>query len=261
MSSFQKPERKDRSDETHGGVIVYVKDTISYVRRFDLELKSLECIWIQLKLSNKSVLFGVFYRPPSAHNIYNSQIEDSITLAPDTGIKNIIVTGDLNYNALKLPSSRKVQDICQQFNLSQIINEPTHFTETSASLIDLLFTTDQTSVIASGVSDPFLNQDIRYHCPVYAIFKYTKPRQPIIERRIWKYENGDYTRLKLNVSQTNLNLLADENVDAYANTFKVGMSTSTRVLEYSIGRPSTRVPFRYSSTRTFSFFFIAFSSY
>ena len=60
MSSFQKPERKDRSDETHGGVIVYVKDTISYVRRFDLELKSLECIWIQLKLSNKSVLLGVF---------------------------------------------------------------------------------------------------------------------------------------------------------------------------------------------------------
>ena len=34
---FHHPERKDRIADSHGGVIVYIKDSIHYVRRRDLE--------------------------------------------------------------------------------------------------------------------------------------------------------------------------------------------------------------------------------
>ena len=59
--SFYPPERKDRISDRYGGVMVYVKDSISYVRRNDLEITGVECIWIQIKLCNKrNILFGVF---------------------------------------------------------------------------------------------------------------------------------------------------------------------------------------------------------
>ena len=35
--SVHHPERKDRIADSHGGVIVYIKDSIHYVRRRDLE--------------------------------------------------------------------------------------------------------------------------------------------------------------------------------------------------------------------------------
>ena len=36
----------------------------------------------------------------------------------------------------------------------------------------------------SGVGDPFLNQEMRYHCPVFGIFKYVKPKAKVFTRHI-----------------------------------------------------------------------------
>ena len=64
LDSFNKPERKDRQADSHGGVMVYVKEGLHYKRRQDLEPNRTECIWIELINKTKHVLFGVFYRPP-----------------------------------------------------------------------------------------------------------------------------------------------------------------------------------------------------
>ena len=37
LQLYHKPERKDRVGDSHGGVILYVKDTLHYTRRRDLE--------------------------------------------------------------------------------------------------------------------------------------------------------------------------------------------------------------------------------
>ena len=65
FDSFSQPERKDR-DDSHGGVILYVRDSIPYKRRHDLEPTGIECIWVELLLKHKHVLFGLFYRPPNS---------------------------------------------------------------------------------------------------------------------------------------------------------------------------------------------------
>ncbi|XP_053390866.1 proprotein convertase subtilisin/kexin type 6-like [Mercenaria mercenaria] len=44
---FHAPERKDRKGDSHGGVIVYVKNSLHYIRRPDLEPTDLECIWVE----------------------------------------------------------------------------------------------------------------------------------------------------------------------------------------------------------------------
>ena len=66
----------------------------------------------------------------------------------------------------KVQSARKITSLCEQLSLVQSIEEPTHFTETS-SLIDLLLINNNEHLILSGVGGPFLQQDIRYHCPVF----------------------------------------------------------------------------------------------
>ena len=50
IQSYREPERKDRIWDSHGGVVLYVKNTLYYRRRADLELRGIECIWIELTL-------------------------------------------------------------------------------------------------------------------------------------------------------------------------------------------------------------------
>ena len=117
-------------------MILYVKNNIVHKRRTDLEPNNLECI----KLSNnRNVLYGVSYRPPNLSAMYTSLLEDSIGLAVDMNITDIIITGDFNLNRMDQYHYRKADSVCKHFNLTQCIEDPTHFTEISLSVIDLLF--------------------------------------------------------------------------------------------------------------------------
>ena len=160
MPNFKPPERKDRTRDHHGGVMIYVKDSVHYTRRNDLEPLNIECIWIEIQLKQTRILFGLFYRPPNSDALYLSAIEDSISLALDTQISNIIVTGDFNLNVLNPHTSNKISDICTQFSLYQTITEPTHFTEHSSSLIDVVFTSDNSNILYSGVLDSAITNSI-----------------------------------------------------------------------------------------------------
>ena len=102
---------------------------------------------------------GLFYRPPNSDANYYSNIEDSLALAFDTGIADIIVTGDFNFNLLNPQTARKIDSFCTQFSLYQSVEQPTHFTEISHSLIDIILVSNKNNLILSGVGDPFPDQE------------------------------------------------------------------------------------------------------
>ena len=54
----------------------------------------------------------------------------------------------------------------------------------------------------SGVGDPFLGQDLRYHCPVFGILKFSKPKMKSYVRNIWIYDQGDYQQLRMKAAVT-----------------------------------------------------------
>lgn len=216
MQSFYPPERKDRAGDSHGGVMLYVKDSLYYLRRRDLEPRGIECLWIELTLKHKHVLLGLFYRPPNSDSIYFSSIEDSIHLAVDTGITDIIITGDFNCNMLNAQLSVKVKNLCEEFSLSQTINQPTHYTEHSSSLIDIILTNNENHFIFSGVGDPFLNQETRYHCPIFGILNFSKSKSKSYLRHTWSYERGDYDLLRYKAETTDWESLYDPNINIYA---------------------------------------------
>ena len=217
--SFHPPERKDPADNRYGGVILYVRNNLSYIRRHDLELNRLECIWIQIKSSNKrNILYGVFYRPPTSDSVYTSLIEDSIGLAIDSNISDVIITGDFNLNIMNQTQFRKVEALCNQFNMIQCIDEPTHFTENSHSIIDLLFVTNKDSILTTGVGEPCLDLTMRYHCPVFGVFNFLKPKAKNIQRTIWKYDQGNYNQLRHNFSIFDWSSVHNSNIDIYADS-------------------------------------------
>ena len=69
-------------------------------------------------------------------------------------------------------SATETESISSQFSLYQLIEEPTHLTDQSSSIIELLFVTNNYNVILSRVVDPFLRQNIRYHCPICVILSF-----------------------------------------------------------------------------------------
>ena len=111
------------------------------------------------------MLVGTFYRPPNSNSLVFSDIEKSIGMAVDTGIADIVILGDFNLNVLNAKSARKITELCHQYNLSQLISEPTNFTESSYSVIDLILVSNLLSVDISGVGEPFFNAGYKVPLP------------------------------------------------------------------------------------------------
>lgn len=99
INGYQKPFRKDRNSNG-GGLIVYVKNGISCVRRHDLELDTLECIWVEITPTNsKSFLVAHVYRPPSSTAQWNELFEDSLEKAFNQDLEMYLL-GDFNRDLL-----------------------------------------------------------------------------------------------------------------------------------------------------------------
>ena len=90
INGFRTPFRKDRIGDGYGGIAVYVKNNIPSIHGADLEILNTECIWVELRLHNRRILVGTFYRPPNSENIVLSNIENSIDLAVDTKVGKVL---------------------------------------------------------------------------------------------------------------------------------------------------------------------------
>ena len=60
LQQYHPPERKDMVGDNHGGIMIYVRGNLHYTRRRDLEPQDVECLWTEIALKYKHILFGVF---------------------------------------------------------------------------------------------------------------------------------------------------------------------------------------------------------
>ena len=92
-------ERKDRN-ASGCGIGCYIKGSISYTRRSDLEQRNLEVLWIEIKLKQSQPWFVcIVYRPPNSTIDFFETLENNIERANDI-TSNIVVLSDLNCNIL-----------------------------------------------------------------------------------------------------------------------------------------------------------------
>ena len=128
-----------------------------FISRNDINNGSQECLWIELiRVKCKPTLICCAYRAPNA----------------DLVKSDVIILGKLNTNMMsnsKLPKNDKHEllSFSGTFDLTQLIKEPTRITDTSRTLIDLIFVNNDHRVVKSGVI-PVLLSD---HYLVFCILK------------------------------------------------------------------------------------------
>ena len=103
------------------------------------------------------------------------------------------------------------------YSLSNTISVPTHFTESSSSLIDLCLVTNKIQILLSGVCEPFLDQNIRFHCPIYCVLNLDKTINLEYEREFWLNDKGNYKSLTGEFYNTNWDTLKSNDIDIYTS--------------------------------------------
>ena len=189
----------DRNNRPGGGVVIYVRDTFSCIRRTDLEIRGLEAVWVEILIESKKVLVGGFYRPPNTDAHYFNHIIESIDRAHtcNTNISDIIILGDFNSNMLS-DNYNKMKELIKTYDMKQLIAEPTYF------LIDLIIIRNNNNILTSGVADTFIQDQIRHHCPTVVLLKFLRPHCKTFKRKIWNYKLADYTKYRSLVTDSNL---------------------------------------------------------
>ena len=62
-----------------------------------------------------------------------------------------------------------------------------------------------------------MDQNIRYHCPVYCVLKFDKLITPIYTRHIWLYDRGDYESFSRDLNDMDWSSIKNNDIDEYEN--------------------------------------------
>lgn len=190
--------RRDRNRHG-GGVMIYVHDKFSAVRRLDLETQTTELLWIEVKLRAHALLIGTCYRPPNQSAQQASDFIDSLNNSLSTLCyspnQTVILFGDFNDRCTAWESDHRDSELglrlfnlVKSLNLFQLITQPTR----NNNLLDLLITDSPGYFMDIDSLPPFDNLD---HNIIYGMFKVVHPKRQPIQRKIWQYNLGNFARL------------------------------------------------------------------
>ena len=218
LENFDPPYRQDRHARVGGGVAIYIASGIPSCKRNDIIQGDIEGIWIEVSIQSHRFLLCGMYRPPNSGSYYWDLIEQTFDNLCDSHITDLVILGDFNSDLLKPMHANRIQNLTNSYNLHQLIDEPTHYTENSSSLLDLTIVSKPENVVFSGVSSPFIPDLIRYHCPIIVTLKFRKPIQTPFKRHIWLYDKGGYNKYKRLLSENDWSFIsAANNVDEIAD--------------------------------------------
>ena len=193
-------ERSDHpSDSKRGGVCIYYKEHLPFVKRDDLSLLN-ECFVGEIKTKGSKCFITCLYRSPSQSpdelSDFLSDFEQICSnIALETPACSIFL-GDFNAKCTNWwpdnennPCGLELFTLSTSFGYTQLIDEPTHFAANkSPSCIDLIFVSQPNLVVESGVH-PSLCRQCR-HQITFAKLSFKVALPPSYEREIWHYDRA-----------------------------------------------------------------------
>jgi len=223
LNDYHLPITLNRPNEDGGGgVALYINKEYNFKIRDELTLNSDESqfLFVEIKKKNIKTLIGVTYKPPKTSidnyiNLINTTLNNL-----DKSSMNCYIAGDYNIDLLKTDkdenSSNFFNDLLS-YSFFPTIVKPTRITDTSATLIDNIYTNafDKIDKSQSGI----LYTDISDHLPVFILvysnintkscYKevttrvYSKQREENFERDI-SQSGHVYMKLKILIASTSI---------------------------------------------------------
>ena len=158
--------RNDRRRDG-GGVCLYIRNDLAFNPRSDVNKSDTESLWIEILLpKTRPILIGVCYRPPKDYKFFE-KLENDLMNCDRLSDLECYILGDFNVNVMHNKNSgltKCVSDVCDIFDLCQLISDPTRITDSSKSIIDLIFTSSYEKVSQSGVVDIGLSDHMMIFC-------------------------------------------------------------------------------------------------
>ena len=159
-----------REKKSGGGVALLIKEGLIYRERKDLGVfkeGTIESVFVELVRGGGrgNEVVGVIYRPPGG-NVAEFNEELGKILSKVRGI-NTYLLGDFNLDLLQADKHKPTNDFLQGFYVGGVyplISLPTRITDTSATLIDNIWTNNLVAEMGSGL----VTVRISDHLPIFS---------------------------------------------------------------------------------------------
>ncbi len=156
-----------RKDHKHnsGGLLLYVNTNFPSKRLKRFESEEFESLSIEIDIKGeKTFLCSLYRNPKSSVNNFINHLEN-LTEKVLRKYSKVIFMGDMNINLLIDDSECKaLKDYCDTYDMVNIITEPTCHKGNSETMIDLILTNDNQSVVECGTVDTGISD---YHSLIY----------------------------------------------------------------------------------------------
>ncbi len=149
--------RKDRERGKGGCVLLNVKSNLKCKPLELPETIKFDCVGVEVVLSTEmSFILICLYRHPSAKKDFYDQLKTMLNLIGPN--KELIILGDFNVNWDDKQGRKNLKLTTENYNLKQLIEQPTRLTNKSQTRIDLLFTNKADRIVKTynfltGISD------------------------------------------------------------------------------------------------------------
>ena len=215
LPGFHNIIRRDRPT-FGGGLAVFIRSTISFKRKFNLDCNDIENLWLEINTLDGKVLICTVYRPPNNCDFWKLFNDNIDYVKSEAGIHHLNVPGDLNADH-ETANGKNLKETCLSNDLQIHINEPTRITSSTKTCLDQIISNIPNFVSRSVVDPPVSTND---YCTVGAYLKFKLPFEKAYYRNIWQYERDDYIGFKADLELTDWNLCFEpDDVDIVCNTF------------------------------------------
>jgi len=176
---------------SHGGIICYIKEGISYkiISKFNDDL--VEALWVEINLpQTPSILTCGVYRKPDSRAEYLTRL-NSLFQEVTNEYDDVVIFGDFNLDISKPCNAKKINSLANHSNLRQLIKDYTRITETTKSKLDLAFVSNVNRIASSGSHSCGLSD----HNLIYVVRRNKKPKSPpklINYRSMKKFNEKDF---------------------------------------------------------------------
>ena len=141
-------ERKDII-KTRGGIAVYIKVGITYLRQKYLEYDEIEAIWLEILVEKEnSFIIGIMYSLPENIKSLTQKFKQTLAnILISLSNKETVILGDLNCNYLDNKNNLLIKDLFKLRGYKETIKTATWIAKDSSTFIDVILTNPPHNVI------------------------------------------------------------------------------------------------------------------